>query len=578
MATLLSVNVGMPRNVPWQGHNVYTGIWKAPVDGARMVRRLNIDGDGQGDLGGHGGEQRAVMVYQIDSYAHWQRHFGRDDFTYGQFGENFTVDGLADDEVCIGDRYRIGEAEFEVSQPRVTCFRVGMRLGEPQLPALLVAHHRPGFYLRVITEGRVRAGDEIVRTREGRHALSVAAVDALLYLPDRDLDQLRAAVDIPALSPGWQQSFHELLDEADRGGTAAPPPIGREPRWSGFRQLKVVELVAESDGVSSVRLAAVDGTRLPTPAAGQYLTVRVAGAGDPAPVRSYSLSSDPRSDTYRISVKREPHGIVSGYLNTDVTAGTVLDVAAPRGEFVLGDGTEPVALISGGIGATPVLAMLHQLADEQSTREVWWIHASHSEAEHPFAAESHELLASLAHGHEHVFYSSGPVPDTTTVTRGRLTAEALRALRLPTDAVAYLCGPPAFMSDVTAALTANGIDADHVHTEMFGALAPNNPGVTDVSDRRPHPPPGEPGTGPSVTFARSGLVVASSDRYRSLLELAEACDVQTRWSCRTGVCHTCITTIVTGDVSYEPAPLEPPPTGEVLICCSRASTDVVLDL
>ena len=129
MASLLSVNVGKPKNVAWQERTVYTGIWKAPVAGARMVRRLNIDGDGQGDLKGHGGEQRAVLVYQIESYAYWRKHFGRDDFTYGQFGENFTVDGLADDEVCIGDRYRIGEAEFEVTQPRVTCFRVGMRLG-----------------------------------------------------------------------------------------------------------------------------------------------------------------------------------------------------------------------------------------------------------------------------------------------------------------------------------------------------------------------------------------------------------------------------------------------------------------
>ena len=165
--SLLSVNVGMPKDVAWQGKTVYTGIWKYPVDGPAMVRRLNIDGDGQGDLNGHGGEQRAVLVYQIESYEHWQQHFGRDDFDYGQFGENLTVDGLPDDEVCIGDRYRIGEAEFEVTQPRVTCYRVGMRLGEPDLPALLVSHHRPGFYMRVITEGHVQAGDEIIRTRIG---------------------------------------------------------------------------------------------------------------------------------------------------------------------------------------------------------------------------------------------------------------------------------------------------------------------------------------------------------------------------------------------------------------------------
>jgi MOSC domain-containing protein YiiM len=141
---VLSVNVGMPRDVAWQGKTVHTGIWKYPVPGPAMVRRLNIDGDGQGDLNGHGGEQRAVLVYQVQAYRHWEQHFGRDDLRYGMFGENLTVDGLADDVVCIGDRYRIGEAEFEVTQPRVTCYRVGLRLGEPELPALLVSHHRPG--------------------------------------------------------------------------------------------------------------------------------------------------------------------------------------------------------------------------------------------------------------------------------------------------------------------------------------------------------------------------------------------------------------------------------------------------
>src|SRR6195952_649898 len=163
MATLLSVNVGQPRDISWNGRFVHTGIWKAPVHGAVMARRLNLDGDGQGDLAGHGGEQRAVMVYQAESYQYWQRFLHRSDLDWGIFGENFTVDGLPDDEVCIGDRYRIGEAEFEVTQPRTTCYRVGMRLGQPRMAALLVAEHRPGFYLRVLREGRVRAGDDIVK-------------------------------------------------------------------------------------------------------------------------------------------------------------------------------------------------------------------------------------------------------------------------------------------------------------------------------------------------------------------------------------------------------------------------------
>ncbi len=235
MATLLSVNVGLPKDVAWRGRTVHTGVWKSPVSGSQMVRRLNIDGDGQGDLAGHGGEQRAVLVYQVESYRHWAEVLGRDDLEHGAFGENFTVDGLADDEACIGDRYRIGEAEFEVTQPRVTCFRVGMRLGEPRLPSLLVAHHRPGFYLRVLTEGRVRAGDEIIRTARGRHGLTVADVDALLYLPGHDGGRLATALDVPALSPGWRESFRSMLenDAQEQPGRSPGRPatvLARVPR------------------------------------------------------------------------------------------------------------------------------------------------------------------------------------------------------------------------------------------------------------------------------------------------------------------------------------------------------------
>src|SRR4051812_26350010 len=299
IATLLSVNVGMPTDVPWRGRTGHTGVWKSQVTGPRMVRRLNIDGDGQGDLAGHGGEQRAVLVYQVESYRHWQDFFGRDDLEHGAFGENFTVEGLGDHEVCIGDRYRIGEAEFEVTQPRVTCFRVGMRLGQPQLPALLVAHHRPGFYLRVLPEGHVAAGDRITRTSRGPHALSVADADALLYLPGEDPARLHDAVDIAALSPGWRESFRSMLETGPAVGPggvgAARPPSGR-----GFRPLTVAGVVGERSWVTSFRLPA--DAPLPGYEPGQFLTVRVSGAGDPPPVRTYSLSGDPGGGGYRISV------------------------------------------------------------------------------------------------------------------------------------------------------------------------------------------------------------------------------------------------------------------------------------
>jgi len=569
--TVVAVNVGLPKDVPWQGKTVHTGIWKQPVTGPVMVRRLNIDGDGQGDLAGHGGEQRAVFVYQLDSYRHWEQQFGRDDFVYGMFGENLTVDGLPDAEVCIGDRYRIGEAEFEVTQPRVTCYRVGMRVGEPQLPELLVAHHRPGFYMRVITEGHIQAGDAIVKVSTGPEALSVADTDALLYLPGRDTAKLRAALRIPALSPGWQGSFRDLL--------AAPAPEPG-PAWTAFRSLRVTKTVREDATVCSIYLAADDGTALPAARAGQYLTLKVTGAGQPVPVRSYSLSSAPDAGTYRISVKQEPHGVASGYLNQDVRPGTLLDVAAPRGEFILDTGTGPVLLISAGIGVTPVLSMLYQLADAASDREVWWLYGARGPAEHPFAAEAHGLLESLPHAREHIFYSAATPQERhrAHAASGRISQQALAALRIPAAASAYICGPAGFMTDMRDAMTALGVDSARIHTELFGALDAINPGLTGQHRPPPHQPAGPAGTGPEVTFARSGITTAFGDAWRSVLELADACDVPTRWSCRTGVCHTCVTPLLSGDISYAPDPLELPPDGQILICCARPATDLVLDM
>jgi ferredoxin-NADP reductase/MOSC domain-containing protein YiiM len=581
---LLSVNVGLPQDVSWRGRTVHTAVWKRPVAGPRMVRQLNIDGDGQGDLAGHGGEHRAVFVYQIDSYRYWQAQLGRDDFTYGQFGENFTVDGLADDQVCIGDRYRIGEALFEVTQPRVTCYRVGIRMDDPQIPALLISHHRPGFYLRVLREGAVRAGDEIVQVAAGPEEMTVAEVDALLYLPGHRRQEVERALRIPALPAGWRDSFKALLGQAGTPGgpagnaglTAVSPP----PAWPGFRPLAVTATKRESESVASVYLADPEGAAVPPALPGQFLTLRL-NVGDSAPplLRSYSLSGAPGADTYRISVKREPHGAASQFVHAHVHAGDVLQVAAPRGSFVLQPGESPVLLISAGVGATPVLAMLHALAGTRSGRDIWWLHSARNRAEQPFAAESRSLLAQLTSGHQHICYSRpGPddVPGRDYQTRGRLSASVLATLNPSRDAEAYMCGPAAFMTGTSAALAAMGIDL--VHTEIFGATPAQTPGIAAIPLRPPHPPPGPPGEGAQVSFARSGLTVPWGAGYASLLELAEACEVPVRWSCRTGVCHTCETNLMSGAVSYAPDPVDDPAQGSALICCSQPVGDLVLDL
>ena len=284
-ARLLSVNVGLPRDIAWQGKTVHTAVWKAPVQGPRMVRRLNIDGDGQGDLAGHGGEHRAVFVYQIDSYRYWQSELGRNDFTYGQFGENFTVDGLSDQEVCIGDRYRIGSALFEVTQPRVTCYRVGIRMNEPQMAALLVARGRPGFYFRVLKEGEVEAGDEIVQVAAGPERMTVFEINALLYLPGHPRSQLERALRIPALSAGWRASFQALLAQERSGGATTgnaglAPASGPPPAWAGFRPLRVSHKIRESSSVISLVLEPTDGHPLTAALPGQFVVLRLRPAPD----------------------------------------------------------------------------------------------------------------------------------------------------------------------------------------------------------------------------------------------------------------------------------------------------------
>ena len=405
MGALLSVNVGIPKEVSWRGKTVYTGVFKDPVSGPRRVGRLNVDGDGQGDLAGHGGEQRAVFVYQIDSYRYWERELGRNDFVHGQFGENFTVDGLSDDEVCIGDRYRIGTALFEVTQPRVTCYRVGIRMNDPRIPALLVSHRRPGFYFRVLEEGDVQAGDEIFKVASGPEQMTVAEVDGLLYLPGHPRQQLLRALRIGALSPGWQASFRALLDGEPGGGNAGLAATSPPPAWPGFRRLSVAGIDRESDSVISIRLEDPGGAALPAARPGQYLTLRIQPGHQRSVLRNYSLSGPPGAGYYRITVKREPDGIASGYLHTRLAVGDQLDIAAPRGTFILDRTHAPVLLISAGIGATPVLAMLHALAQEHSDREIWWLHGARSSRDHPFAAEARALLASLPNVRTHVYYS-----------------------------------------------------------------------------------------------------------------------------------------------------------------------------
>jgi ferredoxin-NADP reductase len=249
--------------------------------------------------------------------------------------------------------------------------------------------------------------------------------------------------------------------------------------------------------------------------------------GGAAPLtRSYSLSDVAGEHGYRISVKREGAG--SGYLHDRVSAGDVLEVAAPRGSFVLRDGTGPVVLISAGVGATPVLAMLHALARERSDRAVWWIHGARNRDEHAFAAEAEELLATLPDAHRPIAYSRPAGQGGDHDISGRLDLAALERAGVPADADYYVCGPDGFMQTIGAALAARGVLPERIATEVFGAF--------------------------------------------------EACDVPVGFGCRNGTCHNCESGLLAGEVTYFTEPLEPPPAGRVLVCSTRPSSALTLDL
>ncbi|MCZ6863818.1 MAG: MOSC domain-containing protein, partial [Alphaproteobacteria bacterium] len=328
--TLKSVNVSMPKEVPHDGKTVKTGIFKERVEGRVVLRRLNLEGDGQADLWGHGGAFRAVYVYSHENYDYWAKELGRDDFVIGQFGENFTVEGMLDDDVCVGDVFRIGDALVEVSQPRIPCYKLALKMGIEGFQKRFLESGRVGFYLRVLEEGELGAGDEVVLVKKDQRGMSVSAVNNLLYFDKENLQATRQALQIPALSHGWKMSFAERLAKAESSTEG----------WKGLRKFEVERKETESETITSFYLVPEDGAPLPGFLPGQFLTLELDIPGQPRPViRTYSLSDCPNPGYYRLSIKREPAptdkpdvpaGLSSSYFHDHVEPGTTLRVGAPR--------------------------------------------------------------------------------------------------------------------------------------------------------------------------------------------------------------------------------------------------------
>ena len=579
---LLSVNVSSPKEIIHAGKTVTTGIFKEPVEGRLMLQRLNLDGDGQADLWGHGGAFRAVYAYSIENYEYWRDELGRNDFTRGQFGENFTVEGMLDDQVHVGDIFRIGGALVEVSQPRIPCYKLAIKMGIEGFQNRFLQSGRVGFYFRVLEEGEVGAGDAFELVNSDPRRMTVREISNLLYFDKTNLEATQQALSIPALSHGWKGSFAERLMKADKSAETRP----------GFRNFVVDRKVPESDTITSFYLVPEDGAPLNEFLPGQFLTFELTIPGEAEPViRTYSLSDNPNPGYYRVSIKREaapadrpglPPGLSSNYFHDQVEAGTKLRLAPPRGRFHLDANSDrAVVLLSAGVGLTPMISMLNAIAQSDSERRVWFIHGVRDGREHAMDKHVRRLAGQYDNIRAHIRYSRpGPsdVQGRDYDSQGHVDVALLKHILPFDDYEFYLCGPTAFMKSLYCGLLSLGISQSRIYYEFFGPASVLKEEAGPCGQAPARSAEAELAGDLRVTFVRSGVTATWDPACETILDLAEQEGLSPAYSCRSGICHTCICTLVEGEVEYLEEPLTAPDPGCVLICCSRPKTKLVIEI
>ena len=581
---LISVNVSLPKEITYQGRTITTAIFKEPVRDRVMVRRLNVDGDDQADRRVHGvGFEMAIYFYPVEHYAFWEQELGREKFPYGQFGENFTVEGLSEEAVRVGDIYRIGKTLLQVTQPRIPCYKLAMRMGEgPDFPARFQETGRMGFYCRVLEEGDVGAGDSIECVETDERSVTMTEFIRVYLNESHEPSSLKRVLASKDLGEAWRVYLEKMLKKAE-------PVIG--PRgWEGIRAFLVDRKVPESETITSFYLKPQDGKPLPPFMPGQFLTFRLSVPEHPTPVtRTYSLSDSPNHpDYYRVTVKRLPApkdrpdlapGLTSTFFHDRVQPGTRLCVNAPRGQFILDPGDDtPVVLLSGGVGLTPMVSMLNAIVESDSNRQVWFVHVARDSSEHAMGAHMRSMAAEHDNVHVHISYSKPRQEDRKGRDydrRGRVSVEFLKNLLPPAAYDFYLCGPTPFMKSLYVGLQEWGVAESRINYEFFGPVGNLKDGVEAA--RKPAEV-SESGAELELSFVKTGLTAKWDSSFETILDFAEAQGLRPDFSCRTGICHTCMSRLVEGEVEYVVEPLDMPDPGCVLICCSQPKTDLVVEI
>ena len=384
-----------------------------------------------------------------------------------------------------------------------------------------------------------------------------------------------------AVPIGWE--FLEMSPYVEfEEEQAAEVPAG----WQGYRELLVERVVPESETITSFYLVAEDCNPLPAYKPGQFLPLRLDLDGE-AVVRTYSLSDSPGdSDYYRLSIKREPAPVAqpdlppgrsSTHFHECVRMGSGICAKEPRGHFSLDqESNTPVALLSGGVGLTPMISMLNWIVRTGDGRPVWFVHGTRNGEEHAFGEHVKTLARDNGNVRAHICYSQPLPTDERGVhydTEGRVTIDLLQDLLFRNDYEFYLCGPGPFMESLYQDLREWGVPDERIRYEFFGpSTVLRQPGEEEPVPER------EPAAGAEVVFDRAGVTAEWTSQSGMLLDLAEASGLSPPFSCRSGICHTCETRLIAGEVDYEQQPLDEPEEGHVLICCSRPRGRVVLDL
>ena len=574
---VVSINAGPLQPLAVQREVIKTGFYKGPCEGEVRVAQIGIEGDARvacaTDL------NRAVFFYQTSYYDQWRSELGRD-LPYGTIGENVTFNGPDDKDFFLGDILRIGSTVLRITQPQFPCRKLTARMQEgDDFPLRYLKSGRLGFFCNVMDEGAMSAGDPIELVHREADPYPLTEFARVTFLEPRDAEGLRRMLACPVLVPEWRIRVERTLRRA----------LGAEG-WSDYRPLDVVRRHAENLDTVSLDLEDPAGETLPDFVAGQFVTLRLDVPGETDPVvRTYTINGRSASGRgYSIAVKRiiggdrngSMTGIGSSYVNSTVREGDALMALPPRGLFMVEPGSRPIALLSAGIGVTPMAAMLEQLESCPLGRQVYFIHGARSGREHVLDARVRELTTGSQLLRRFVKYSqpsSDDLEGRDFDAAGRVTVDDIEALIPSLEADYYVCGPVTFMRDIIRGLVDRGVPKDRIRYEFFGQNEPlfDDPAAMEDSSEPATDAQGKPII---VTFARSGVSVPWTKGAFSILSLAEQRGLRLANSCRTGLCSVCVCRLDAGEVAYEVEPIEPPAAGEVMICCARPTTSVMLNL